>query len=180
MRFASSLFAAMFVSGLALAEDHKPLEIAGLKATPPKEWKTKEAPPTGINRIATFALPKEEGDKEDAELVISHYPNGGGSLEANLDRQRVLFLPAEGKDKIDEKKTDVKVGTHKATYQDLSGTFKKKPFPMSDKFTPLKDYRQIFVVLDHNGGTYYFKYTGPAKTVEKHKKSFDEWLAAFK
>lgn len=175
----AALIAATSVSS-AFADDPKPVTIAGLKATPPKEWKTKEAPPTAMSRVATYALPMADGDKEDAELIVFHFTTNAGSVEANLERQRALFLPAEGKDKVDEKKTDVKVGTVKATQQDLSGTFKKKPFPMSDKFTPIKDYRQIYVVLDDKDGQYFIKLLGPAKTVEKHKKSFDEWLAAFK
>jgi hypothetical protein len=180
MRYLIAAFVATTTLSLAFADDLKPVAIAGMKSTPPKEWKTKEAPATAMSRVATFALPMAEGDKEDAELIVFHFTSNAGSLDANLERQRALFLPAEGKDKVDEKKTEVKVGTIKATQQDLTGTFKKKPFPMSDKFTPMKDYRQLYVVFEDKEGQYFLKLLGPAKTVEKHKKSFDEWLAAFK
>lgn len=180
MRVLFTAIGMLAATSIALADDPKPVTIAGLKASPPKEWKSKEAPATAMSRVATFALPMADGDKDDAELIVFHFTTNAGSLEANLERQRALFLPAEGKEKVDEKKTEVKVGSIKATQQDLTGTFKKKPFPMSDKFTPMKDYRQIYVVLDDKDGQYFLKLLGPAKTVEKHKKSFDEWLAAFK
>ena len=179
MRF---LLSAMFTAALttaAFADDAKPLELAGLKATPPKEWKLKEQAANSM-RMATYTLPMADGDKEDGDLAVFFFKGGAGTLEQNLERQRGKFLPADGKAKIDEKSSEVKVGTFKATYQDISGTFKKKPFPMAEKFTPMKDYRQIYVVFEATEGQYYMNLLGPAKTVEKHKKSFDELLAAFK
>lgn len=165
----------------AFADDHKPLTIAGLKAPPPKEWTVKPPPQFAMGREATFGLPPADGEKDEAEIVVFFFKDGGGSIEQNLDRQRGSFLPAEGKDKVDEKLTDSKVGTLKAKYLDLNGTYKKKPNPMAERFTPMKDYRELYVAFDsEDGGRYYIRVLGPAKTVEKHKKSFDEWLAAFK
>ncbi|MFO0937481.1 MAG: hypothetical protein U0798_13300 [Gemmataceae bacterium] len=179
MRYLLTALLASALSAATFADDLKPVEVAGLKAKPPKEWKEKPAPTTAMGRLATIGVPAAEGS-EDAEIVVFYFQGGGGTVAQNLDRQRGLFLPAEGKDKVDEKLTDTKVGTLKATCLDLSGTFKKKPSPMSDKFTAMKDYREIYVVVEKEEGTYYIRLLGPAKTVEKNKKSFDEWLASFK
>lgn len=175
----TALLLAAVGSGI-YADDAKPVEMAGLKATPPKEWKLKDPPAMAMGRVVTFGLPSADGDKDETELVVFYFKGGSGSVAQNLDRQRNLFLPADGKDKVEEKLTESKVGTFKATVLDLSGTFKKKPSPMSDKFTPLKDYREIYTAFDDGSGSYYIRLLGPAKTVDKNKKSVDEWLAAFK
>lgn len=179
MRFLLTAILATALGTATFADDAKPFELAGLKGTPPKEWKLKEQPANSM-RMATYALPVADGDKEEGDLAVFFFKGGAGTLEQNLKRQRDKFLPANGKEKVDEKSSEVKVGTFKATYQDINGTFKKKPFPMAEKFTPMKEYRQIYVVFEATEGQYYMNLLGPTKTIEKHKKSFDEWLAAFK
>jgi hypothetical protein len=168
------------MSDVSRAQDAKPVTVAGLKATPPKEWKEKPAPATAMGRVVTFALPAADGDKDETEVVVFYFEGGGGTIAQNLDRQRANFLPAEGKDKVDEKLTESKVGTMKATYLDLNGTYKKKPNPMATNFTPMKDFRELYIAFEGGGGTYYVRVLGPAKTVEKNKKGLDEWMASFK
>jgi hypothetical protein len=171
--------ACVFLAAAAVrADDPKPVEFAGLKSTPPKTWK--EETPANTMRTHQFKLPKAEGEKEDAELALFYFKAGSGSLEANLKRQQAKFQPADGKDKIDEKVEKIKVGTVEATYQDISGTYLKKPFPMAEKATPFPGYRQLYVVFETKDGQFYMTLIGSAKTVENHKKGFEEWLKNFK
>ena len=48
----------------------------------------------------------------------------------------------------------------------------------------MSDYRQIYVIFEvaEGNGTVLYSMTllGPTKTIEKHKKAFDEWLKNFK
>lgn len=173
-----TLAAIVFAAAAATAADPTPVEFAGMKSTPPKDWK--EETPANTMRTHQFKLPKAEGDKEDAELALFYFKAGSGTLEANLKRQQAKFQPADGKDKIEEKVEKTKVGTVEATYQDISGTFLKKPFPMAEKATPVPGYRQIYVVFETKDGQFYLTLLGPAKTVEARKKEFDEWLKNFK
>jgi hypothetical protein len=145
-----TLAACLLMAAVALAEDPKPVEFAGMKSTPPKEWK--EEAPANTMRTHQFKLPKAEGDKEEAD----------------------------GKDKVEEKVEKTKVGTVEATYQDVAGTYLKKPFPMAEKATPFPGYRQLYVVFETKDGQFYMTLIGPAKTVESHKKAFEEWLKNFK
>lgn len=164
------------VPGFAAAAE---VALAGLKSETPKEWKEEE--PSNKMRMAQFKLPKAEGDKEDAELAIFVFPGGSGSVEANLKRQVAKFTPADGKDKVGETVAKTKVGEFEATYQDVTGTFVKKPFPMAEKGTPMADYRQLYVIFEaKDGKQYYMTLLGPAKTIDKHKAAFDEWLKNFK
>ena len=158
-----------------LAADPTPVEFAGMKATPPAAWKVKELPPNSM-RSAQFTLPKADNDPDDGDLALFVFPGGAGTPKQNLDRQLAKFLDAGRTDK----ESKVTVGPVEATYQDVAGTFKKKPFPMSTDFTPVPDYRQLYVLFDKDGKQYYLTLLGPKATVEKHKAGFEGWLKSFK
>jgi hypothetical protein len=168
------------LAGPAPAQDKgSVVELAGMKSTTPADWK--QETPTSTMRLTQFKLPKAEGDKEDAELALFVFPGGSGTVQQNLDRQVAKFEKAAGKDKVEQKVDKIKVGTIEATYQDVAGTYIKKPFPMAEKGIAIPDYRQLYVVFESKDGKqYYMTLLGPAKTVEKHKKAFEEWLKNFK
>ena len=181
MRSLAAFLFAFTLANFAAAEDKgTSVELAGMKSTTPADWK--EEKPSNAMRLTQFKLPKEKDDKDDAELAIFFFKGGGaGGLDANLKRQTAKFTPAEGKDKVEEtvdKKS--KVGSVDAVYQDVKGTFIKKPFPMAEKGTPMPGYRQLYVVFETKDGQFYMTLLGPTKSVEKHKKAFDEWLKNFK
>src|SRR3954464_8217492 len=98
------LFAAA-VAGLlataAPAQKGAAVEMAGMKATTPADWKEETLKP-GSMRMHTFKLPKAEGDPEDAELALFFFPGGSGTVDQNLARQVAKFQPAEGKAKVEE------------------------------------------------------------------------------
>ncbi len=190
MRFA---FMAMAVASLAAinvacsnAEEATPgddkkgtvVEWAGLKSTAPGDWK--EEQPSSNLRQGQFRLAKAEGDKDDAEVAIFLSPGGGG-VEANLKRQFDKFQVPAGKDKVDSKQEKLKLGTHEAVYLDLTGTYLKKAFPMAKEGTPTPGYRMLYVIFETKDGAVASLWLlGPEKTVEKHKKAFDEWVKNFK
>lgn len=184
------LVAAALVAALASAtpaEDKKgtPVELGGVKATTPGAWK--EEAPSNKMRMAQFKLPKAEGDGEDAELALFKSP-GGGSVQANLERQEKKFeLPADKKAADVIKTEKIKFGDkYDGVYQDIQGTLLKKfpPFDPNAKITKVPDYRQIYVIFEAKDGdstvVYSMTLLGPAKTVEAHKKAFDEWVKSFK
>jgi hypothetical protein len=177
MKFLSAATALLFAAA-ACAGD---VEIAGMKSAPPKGWK--EEAPSSTMRLTQFKLPKAEGDSEDAELAVFKFDKGAsGGVDANLERQVKKFKPADGKDKVESKVEKIKVGKIEATYQDVSGTFLSKfpPFAPNAKITEKGSYRQLYVVFTSDSGDYYMTLLGPAKTIEKHKKDFEEFLKNFK
>lgn len=151
------------------------VELGGMKSATPADWK--EETPTSTMRMAQFKLPKADGDKEDGELALFAFPGGSGTVEQNLKRQEAKF-EITGKPDVSE----IKIGEAKGTYQDIKGTFLKKfpPFAPDAKITKMDSYRQLYVVFEAGGKQYYMTLLGPAKTVEKHKAGFDEWLKNFK
>jgi hypothetical protein len=179
MMIAAALVAA-FAFGLSAQDKGTPVEWAGLKSTAPAAWK-KETPMDKLGlRVAQFKLDKAEGDKEQPEIVV-FYTKGGGGVDANVKRQLNNFEPPKGSDKVDVKEEKTKVGKYDGKYVDIKGTFIRKPFPMAKEGTPVPDFRQIYVVFEDNDGAVASVWLrGPAKSVEKHKKEFDEWVKNFK
>lgn len=165
-------------STAVVADKGTVVEWAGLKSTTPGDWK--EETPSSKLRQGQFKVPKAEGDKDDAEVAIFFSPGGGG-IEANLKRQTAAFQPAEGKEKVGDKQEKLKIGGNDGVYQEVTGTFIKKPFPMAEKGTPMPGWKQIYVIFETKDGAVASLWLrGPEKTVEKHKKAFDEWVKAFK
>jgi hypothetical protein len=183
------LFAATFMAAIAAiapAQDKKGtlVDLAGLKSTTPADWK--EEPPLSPLRMMQFKIPKAEGDPSDAELALFKTP-GGGSVQANLERQEKKFELPTGKKAEDVIKTEkIKVGPNEAVYQDIQGTYLKRvpPADPNAKVTKLPDYRQLYVIFEVKEGEKTILYSmyiiGPAKTIDQHKKAFDEWLKNFK
>lgn len=175
MLFASAL-AALVAAGATAQDKGVAVEWGGVKSTTPAGWK--EETPSNKMRLAQFKLAKEKGDPEDAELALFASP-GGGTVDANLERQVKKFeLAKDAKPALSK----VKIGKNEATYQDITGTLLKKfpPFDPNAKVTKVENYRQIYVIFDAKDAVYSLTLLGPAKTVEKHKKEFDEWLKNFK
>ena len=175
MLFASAL-AALVAAGALAAEKGVAVEWGGVRSTTPAGWK--EETPSNTMRLAQFKLPKEKGDAADAELALFKSP-GGGTVEANLERQVKKFeLAKDAKPAVSK----IKIGKNEATYQDITGTLLKKfpPFDPNAKITKVENYRQIYVIFEGKDAVYSLTLLGPAKTVEKHKKEFDEWLKNFK
>ena len=72
------------------------IELGSLKSTTPANWKRQ--PPSNKLRMAQFVVPKADGDKEDAELVVFFFgKGGGGSNDDNIKRWKSQFFPPYGK-----------------------------------------------------------------------------------
>jgi hypothetical protein len=164
------------------AKDNQGDEVAidGLTARVPATWKKQQ--PTVGSRLHQFILPKVMDDKDDAELIVSHFGKGqGGGAEANVNRWKDMFLPPENK-KIDDVASTkkMKVGPVDVTYFDVTGTYKYKASPMATKVDLRPNYRMVSVIFESKNGPYFIRLLGPAKTVAHHKKGFDDWLNALK
>lgn len=168
---------AVLAGGLSADDKGTPVEWGGMKSVAPAGWK-KETPMDKLGlRVGQFKLPKAEGET-DAELAL-FVTKGGGSTDANLERQVKKFeLEKDAKPAVSK----MKIGTYDAVYQDISGTLLKKfpPFDPNAKITRVEKQRQIYVIFEGKDDVFSLTLLGPAKTVEKNKKDFDEWLKNFK
>jgi hypothetical protein len=176
---------AIWAAHATAGEKGTTVNLDGLKSTTPATWQPQpiDAKKVGNFRKYQFAIPRADGDKEGAELLILHLGGSGGSNDANIDRWKQTFAPPPGKTIDDVTKVEkLKVGDVPVVYVDIHGTYLYKfpPFAPNAKVMPKENYRFLGVIFDSKEGPYYIRLTGPARTVEASKKGFDEWLKGFK
>jgi len=160
------------------ADDKKDFDIDGLKSAVPSSWKAEK--PRNRLRYAEFRLPKADGDSADVDLSV--FKSISGTTEQNVARWKSQFVPPKGKSIDDVSKlTKLKVAGRDVVYFEVAGTYLDGP-PMlpASKKKKRPDYRMIAVQFDGPDNVWHLKLIGPAKTVEKHKKDFDNWLKSFK
>jgi hypothetical protein len=152
-----------------------------LAAPPPKKatdvhWKAPEAwalsdHPSPM-RLATYKVPKADGDSDDGELSITQV---GGDVASNVERWKGQF---EGGPPA--KVTDRAVGDFKVTVVEAEGSFKGMSMPAAGPTEPKKDWALLGAVVEWpgHGDAYFFKLTGPKKTIDAAKPGFDELLGS--
>jgi len=177
LRFLCGALVALSVVVPARAADGEEVDFGGLKSKTPAAWKKAEP---GRMQLAAFDVPKADGDKEDAKVLIFYGGQAGmGDKDGNIRRYKGMFkAPAGDNAKVE----NTRVGKSDVTAVDVAGTylFKAAPFDPNAKTEEKPDFRMIAVIFDTPRGPYYVRYIGPQKTVEAHKKEFDEWLKNFK
>lgn len=137
----------------------------------PSTWQRQQ--PTNTMRVVQFGVPLAEEDMGKVEFVVFYFQGQGGGVEENLKRWIGMFQDVQGK----EKKAEKEVSGLKITTLDISGTYKDKPFPMSQDFTPRKDYRMLAAVVETpDDGPYFFRFVGPKKTIAAQEAAWNHML----
>jgi hypothetical protein len=175
----------------SLASSHTP--IAGMPGAPgaaaapaasphgelhwdvPKPW-TQE-PPANSMRMAQYRVPKTQGDAEDGECVVFYFgPRQGGDAQSNVARWASMFSKADGSP-AESKVSEQNVGgrlitrvTAEGTYQPTSMSFGGSPPP------PRPGYRLLGAIVPGGDANWFFRCTGPAKTIGANEGAFDSLL----
>ena len=154
------------------------VKIGNLKATTPADWKMEK--PSNRLRSYQFKLPGAK-DHPDAEVAV--YPESHPSPDKNFPKWKGQFVAPEGKTVDDICKTgkwDIKGAT--VNYLDVTGTWKYKERPQdpASKEMLLEDYRVIWVIVAEKEEATHIRLSGPAVSVEKQLKAFEEWVKALK
>ena len=153
---------------------------AGLSFSVPETWKSQ--PPSSTMRQAQIAIPKSEGDPEDAELVVFHFgAQQGGSVQENLDRWIAQFAGPDGKAPTASAKVEKRdVGGLAVTTVDVGGRYVANVRPGSPEKYDKPNFRMLAAVVTTPGGNFFFKLVGPAKTVEANTKAFQSAIDSVK
>jgi hypothetical protein len=100
-------------------------------------------------RKASYEVPRANGDTEDGELAVFYFgPGQGGSIDANVDRWVKQFSGISAND------VEIQHGTFDAGQMAMGGNKGPKP-----------DYALEGAIVETPSGAYFFKMTGPARTV---------------
>lgn len=138
----------------------------------PAKWTS--APNPNAMRIATYLIPRADGDSDDAEMSVSRV---GGSVEANLNRWKAQFDPP-------------KDGTLKRTERTVAG-LRVTIFEIAGSYTgmvikgqvnkPRDSYALLAAIVETGSGDlWFFKMTGPEKTVAAARADFDSLANSFR
>jgi hypothetical protein len=149
-----------------------PVEITWLD---PPAWKKSDRP--SAMRKATYVIPRARGDSEDGELGVFYFgPGQGGGIEANVERWVKQFkdVPADRVRREDRRAN----GLVEHVVEIESGTFNANSMGGPEKLR--QNYALLGAIVEAPSGAYFFKLTGPAKTVAQAKKSFYALLDSVK
>ena len=153
---------------------------ATLKFDAPAGWTSKA--PSSPSRVAEFVLPKAEGDKDDATLIVYFFGvSGGGTVQANMDRWVSQMSQPDGKSSKDlAKESSATVNGLKVSSVDVSGTYVAEMSPGATERYNFPGWRLRASVVETPGGMYYVKLTGPAKTIAKWDAAYAQFMKSLK
>lgn len=147
----------------------------GLKCDTPPEWKS--VPPSSAMRMAQYLVPRAAGDTEDGEVAVFYFgPSGAGGVDETFQRWTAAFDA--------QSSSRAKRSTRKASGKDVeqievSGTFdtgKTMTGGTGADAGARKESALLGAILQTADGPYYFKLTGPTKTLTGARKAFDALL----
>jgi len=146
-----------------------------LRWTAPPEWV--EETPVSSMRKAQYRLPRAAGDGEDGELAVFYFEGSGGSVQANIERWIGQFRKADGTPAGDTART-VHKRSHgiQITIVDVSGTYLAGGMPTPGNKPQKPDFRMLAAVAETGSGPWFFKLTGPAKTIARWEPAFQTFL----
>lgn len=158
------LLVPIFMTSLAAAQPSLQFDV-------PKDWLRIE--PTSPMRLAQFALPRVDGDPEDAECVVYHFGGEGGTVEANLERWTNQMLQPDGRGSVEvATTTSYEVAGLQVTVLDVPGTFAAEVRPGSKMRYYKRGFRLRAAVVESPEGPFFFKLTGPDRTVTRWEPTF--------
>ncbi len=137
----------------------------------------KRVPPSNPMRKASYVVPRAGGDSEDGELTVFYFgPGQGGSIDANVDRWVGQFGEVKPGD-VRRADRDAN-GLRQHTVELDSGTFSSGMPGGSSKAKG--NYGLVGGIVETPSGAYFFKMTGPTKTVKQAKAEFYKLLDSIK
>jgi len=148
-----------------------PAEAGGsLTWTVPASWI--EEPPASSMRKAQYSLPAAPGDPEPGQCAVFYFGVGqGGDIQGNVDRWAAQFADAAGGHPA-PKVTEGSVAGRKVMKVTTEGTYTPSPM-MGGDMTPKPGQMLLGAIVEGADSNWFFKCTGPKKTVQMHRKEFD-------
>jgi hypothetical protein len=168
--------AAALVLALAGADDSaKPVKADELTFNVPGTWKAET--PKSKMRKSQFKVEPAAGDSDPAEFYLTAFPGGGGGVQANVTRWEGQFVDADGKPvkaKVEEKKgKNIDV-----TRVEVAGRYVAAVTPGSPEKYNKPGFRLLGAIVMTPTSGYFFRLTGPEKTIESARAGFDAMLSS--
>lgn len=138
----------------------------------PAKWK--EIPNPNAMRLATYLIARAEGDPDDAEMSVSRV---GGGVEANIGRWKGQFDPVKPDS---AKRMERDVAGLKVTIYEVAGSYTGMVM-RGQVAKPRESWALLAAIVEGSGGDpWFFKMTGPEKTVAAARADFDSLVNSFR
>lgn len=156
---------------VALTKEAAENTAAGVVWSFPSRW-TKGGP--RAMRVVTYNVPAAQGDAEAGECAVSFFPSGaGGDIESNIQRWSGQFDGSPAPIRTDEEVSGFKIA--KVV---ISGDYLAPAGPMMESQGKKENFRLFGAIVEAPEGKLFFKFTGPAKTVEGAGAEFDALIGS--
>ncbi len=151
----------------ALSPEGAVVTTASFQFELPARWR-REQPSSGM-RLAQAVLP---GDTGPGELAVFHFGAGqGGTVESNFERWLGQVQAPAGVRSVPPERGELAAAGFKVTWIDARGTL--LPSSMgSGPSSPQPGFRLLGAVVEGEGGPWFFKVTGPEKTLGDEREAF--------
>jgi hypothetical protein len=156
---------------VALTKEVPENTAGGIDWSYPSKW-TKAGP--RAMRVVTYTVAAAEGDAEPGECAVSFFPAGaGGDIESNIQRWSGQFENAPAPIKKEEEVNGLKIA--KVV---ISGNYLAPSGPMMESQGKKENFRLFGAIIEAPEGKVFFKFTGPAKTIEGAGAEFDALIGS--
>ena len=144
---------------LAGADDAtKPGKAGEISFKVPASWKS-ETPKSSM-RKAQFKIDAAEGDNDPAELLVFQFPNGAGTVEANVERWEKMFVDSDGNPVkgVGRQGEGVEPSTPRV---EVGGRYVAAVMPGSPEKYNKPHYRLLGAIVETEDSAYFFRLIGP-------------------
>jgi hypothetical protein len=130
-------------------------------------------------RLASYQISPAAGDGPGTELAVFYFGvDQGGSVDANIGRWVGQFKDIDAKKDVKRSERDAN-DLKQYIVEIEKGTF-DSGMPMAGPKGPQQDWAMLGSIIESPLGKYFFKLTGPAKTVAANKNAFFTLLDSVK
>lgn len=150
----------------------QPVTLAGITFQPPARWT--DLGSSGM-RQASYYMEPVAGETDSATVTVFYFgPEGGGSVDANIERWVAQMATGEDDDpsaraerySFDVEGMPVHVVSVSGTYSGAMGG------PMSAGTMAEENYHMLAAVVEAPEGNVFFKLTGPEQTAKEMQDGF--------
>jgi hypothetical protein len=145
----------------------------------PKGWQ--ETTPSSAMRRAQYRLPAAAGDTEDGECVVFYFGAGqGGDVSSNIARWTSMVTDPDGTP-APAITSEMQVGDRKIVRLRTSGTYQPAAMGMGGPPpAPKSNWMMLGAVVPGGDANWFFRCTGPRKTMVTQEPAFDALLKSIR
>lgn len=133
-------------------------------------------------RLAQIEIPPTEGDSESGVMTVFYFGPSAGSIDMNIDRWYGQFSQPDGRP-TSEVATRESLRTESGmdvAFIDLTGTMLPSSMPGVPPSPEQPNSQLLGAIVLSPEGPYFFKATGPEKTLTQNRDTMVEFLQSLR